>query len=208
VDQYLESIRDIERRIQKAESQSDQDVPFVEQPTGIPAGYEEHVKLMFDLLTIAYQSDLSRVFTFLMAREASNRPYPEIGIADSHHPLSHHADNPEKMAKLAKLNAFHMRLFAYLAEKLQDTPDGDGTLLDHTVLLYGSGMGDPNLHNPLNLPSVVVSGRKIDIKAGRHVKYPYESARLTDLQLTLLEKIGVPLERFGDSAGKLDLLSL
>ena len=205
VDQYLESIRDIERRIQKAESQSDQELPLVEQPTGIPASYEEHVKLMFDLLTIAYQSDLSRVFTFLMAREASNRAYPEIGIAESHHPLSHHADNPAKLAKLAKLNAFHLRLFTYLVERLKATPDGDGTLLDHTVILYGSGMGDPNLHYPLNLPTLVISGAKVDIRTGRHVKYPSDSAKLSDLQLTLLEKIGIPEERFGDSGSRLAL---
>ena len=208
VDQYLDSVRDIERRIQKAESQAERELPVVEQPTGIPATYEEHVKLMCDLQAVAFQTDLTRVFSLLMAREASNRAYPEIGVPDAHHPLSHHQDNPEKMARLAKLNAFHVSLFAYFAGKLAATKEGDGTLLDNTVLLYGSGMGDPNLHNALNLPVMVVSGRGIDIRTGVHRKYPVESARLSDLQLTLLEKLGLPEERFGDSGGKLDLLSL
>jgi hypothetical protein len=208
VDQYLESVRDIERRIQKAEVQAERELPVVEQPTGVPASYEDHVKLMLDLLTVSYQTDLTRVFTLLMAREASARSYPEIGVPDAHHPLSHHQDNPEKMARLAKLNAFHVSLFGYFVEKLKATKDGEGTLLDNTLLLYGSGMGDPNTHNALNLPTMVVAGRAIDIRGGVHRRYPVESARLTDLQLTLLEKLGLPEERFGDSAGKLDLLSL
>ncbi len=208
VNQYLESVRDIERRITKAESQAEREMPVVEQPTGIPSTYEDHVKLMCDLQAVAFQTDLTRVFTLLLAREASNRAYPEIGVPDAHHPLSHHQDNPEKMARLAKLNAFHVSLFAYFAGKLAETKEGDGTLLDGTVLLYGSGMGDPNLHNALNLPTMVVSGRSIDIRTGLHRRYPMESARLSDLQLTLLEKLGVPEERFGDSAGTLDLLSL
>jgi hypothetical protein len=208
VNQYLDSVRDIERRIQKAEAQSDKELPVVEQPTGIPASYEEHVKLMCDLLTIAYQTDLTRVFSFLMAREASNRAYPEIGVPDAHHPLSHHQDNPEKLARLSKLNAFHVGLFKYFVEKLKTTPDGDGTLLDHTILLYGSGMGDPNLHNALNVPAMVVSGARIDIKTGRHVAYPVDSGKLSNLQLTLLEKLGLPVERFGDSDGALNLLSI
>ena len=207
MDQYLDAVRDIERRIQKAEAQSDKELPVLERPTGIPATYEEHVRLMFDLATVAYQTDLTRVLSFLMAREASNRAYPEIGVADAHHPLSHHQDNPDKMARLAKLNAFHMRLFSEFVQKLKATGDGDGSLLDHTVLLYGSGMGDPNLHNALDVPTVVVSGSGINIGTGRHVRYPIESGRLSNLQLTLLEKIGVPEERFGDSTGKLDLLS-
>ncbi len=208
MDQYLDSVRDMERRIQKAESQADQDLPAVQQPTGIPEVYEEHVKLLLDLLTIAFQTDLTRVFTFLLAREASSRAYPEIGVPDAHHPLSHHQDNPEKVARLAKLNTFHLKLFTYLVEKLQAIPDGDGTLLDHTVMLYGSGMGDPHIHNALDLPTLVVSGRGIDIRTNRHLRYPSETAKLTNLQLTLLEKIGLPVERFGDSDGRLDLLSI
>ncbi len=208
VEQYVESVRDIERRIQKAEGQAEREMPVFEQPTGVPASYEEHVKLMLDLLTVSYQTDLTRVFTMILAREASARSYPEIGVPDAHHPLSHHQDNAEKMARLAKLNTFHVSLFSYYVEKLRSTKDGEGSLLDNTVLLYGSGMGDPNAHHALNLPTMVVAGRGIDIKGGVHRRYPVETARLTDLQLTLLEKIGVPEERFGDSGGKLDLLSL
>jgi hypothetical protein len=202
IDQYLESVRDIERRIQKAEVQADQELPLVEQPVGIPVRYEDHVKLMLDLLTIAYQSDLTRVFTFLMAREASNKAYPEIGVADAHHPLSHHANNAEKGARLAKINTFHVGLFSHFVERLKAIPEGDGTLLDHTVLLYGSGMSDPNLHFPLHLPTLVFAGSGIDITMGRHIKYP-DSSKLSDFQLTLMEKIGLPEERFGDSGGRL-----
>ena len=204
VEQFMESVRDIERRIQKAESQADQELPLVEQPAGIPSDYEEHVKLMLDLLTIAYQSDLTRVFTFLMSREASQRAYPEIGVADAHHPLSHHAKNPEKGERLAKVNTFHIRLFTYLVERLKTIPDGDGTLLDHTVLLFGSGMSDSDLHYPLSLPTMVFAGAGVDIKTGRHVRYP-SSTKLSDFQLTLLEKMGIPEERFGDSGEPLAL---
>jgi hypothetical protein len=172
VERYTESIRDIERRLQKAEEQSRKELPVVEQPAGIPASYEEHVKLMFDLLVIAYQADLSRVFTFMMSREASFRSYPEIGVPDSHHPLSHHAYNPELMVKLAKLNTYHLTLFSYLVDKLASTPDGDGVLLDRTVLLYGSGMGDSHGHVPLDVPALVVSGAKMGLKTGRHVRFP------------------------------------
>jgi hypothetical protein len=204
VDQYLESVRDIERRLQKAEEQSRQDVGVVEQPAGVPATYKEHVELMFDLLVIAYQADLSRVFSFLMAREASTRAYPEVGVSESHHPLSHHGNNPDAMAKLAKINTFHMQLFTYLVEKLAATPDGEGTLLDRTVLLYGSGMGDPNLHNPLNVPSLIISGSQMGIKTGVHVKYPL-TAKLTSLQLALLEKLGMRMDHFGDATDALSL---
>ena len=176
----------------------------MEQPAGIPSDYEEHVKLMLDLLTIAYQSDLTRVFTFLMSREASQRAYPEIGVADAHHPLSHHAKNPEKGERLAKVNTFHIRLFTYLVERLKTIPDGDGTLLDHTVLLFGSGMSDSDLHYPLSLPTMVFAGAGVDIKTGRHVRYP-SSTKLSDFQLTLLEKMGIPEERFGDSGEPLAL---
>jgi hypothetical protein len=208
VDQYVDSVRDIERRIQTAEAQADKELPVVAQPVGIPSSYEEHVNLMFDLVTIAYQTDLTRVFSFLLGREASNRAYPEVGVPDAHHPLSHHQDNPEKMARLAKLNTFHLKLFARFVEKLQAIPDGDGTLLDHTIALYGSGMGDTNLHSALDLPTAVVSGSRIDIRTGRHVRYPIDEGRLTNLQLTLLEKLGLRVEHFGDSTGTLDLLSI
>ena len=203
MDQYLESVRNIERRLQKAAAQP-LDVPTVERPVGVPESFEDHVKLMFDLLVIAYQADLSRVFAFLMAREASFRAYPQIGVSDSHHPLSHHGNKPEQMEKLARVNTLHIRLFTYLVEKLAATPDGDGTLLDSTVMLYGSGMGDSNLHHPMNVPSLVISGAKVGIKTGRHLAYPM-TAKLTALQLALLEKMGVRIDRFGDAGDALSL---
>jgi hypothetical protein len=204
IEQYVESVRDIERQLQKAEEQSSREIGQVEQPVGVPASFEDHVKLMFDLLVVAYQADLSRVFSFMMAREASFRPYPELGVSDSHHPLSHHGDNPEQMEKLARVNTLHVKLFTYLVERLVATPDGDGTLLDRTVLLYGSGMGDSNLHNPLNVPALVISGSKMGIKTGRHLRYP-TSEKLTSLQLALLDKLGLHLEAFGDSHEALSL---
>lgn len=206
VTEYLEAVRDVERRMQKAEEQQANELPVVEQPMGIPNTFEEHAKLMYDLLALAYQTDLTRVGTFLMVREASVRSYPEIGIPDSHHPLSHHQNNPEKLAKQAKLNLFHIRMFGHLLEKLRSTPDGDGSLLDHTLLLYGAGMSDSNLHHPKDVPTLVVGGKNFQISGGRHVRCP-EGTPLANLQLTLLDKLGLPVERFGDSTGQLNLLS-
>jgi hypothetical protein len=204
MEQYTESVRDIEQRLQKAEAQSSREVPVVEQPVGVPATFEAHVKLMFDLLVIAYQADLTRVFSFMMGREANFRPYPELGVPDSHHPLSHHGDSPEQMAKLAKVNTYHVRLFTYLIDRLLSTPDGDGTLLDGTVMLYGSGMGDSNLHNPLNVPALVIAGRRVGISTGRHLQYP-RTSKLTALQLALLAKHGARMDRFGDADEALSL---
>jgi hypothetical protein len=204
--EYLESVRDIERRIQKGEEQVTQELPVVEQPIGIPKSYEEHVKLMFDLMAIAYQTDLTRVATFMMGREASVRSYPEIGVPDSHHPLSHHGNDPEKTAKIAKINTYQTGLLAYFLDKLKATQDGDGTLLDHTMLLYGSGMSDSNIHYPRNVPTLVVSGGDaFNVKGGRHVQF--SERPLSNLQLTLMEKLGLQVEKFGDSTGELNLLS-
>ena len=206
VAQYLEAVRDVERRIQKAEEQVGRELPVVERPMGIPATYEEHAKLMFDLLAIAYQVDLTRVTSFLLGREASVRSYPEIGVPDSHHPLSHHGNDPEKLAKQAQINIMQMKLLRYFLEKLNALPDGDGSLLDHTLLLYGSGMSDSNLHIPRNVPTLVVGGGKtFQITGGRHLRFPEKP--LTNLQLTLLEKLRFPVEHFGDSTGELNLLS-
>ncbi len=206
VEQYLEAVRDVERRIQKAEEQLDQELPLVDQPVGVPASFEEHAKLMFDLLTLAYQTDLTRVGTFMVGKEQSNRAFPEIGVAEPHHPLSHHQNNPEKLAKQAKVNALHMQLFVQFLQKLQSTPDGDGSLLDHTLLLYGSGMSDSNLHLMWDVPTMVVGGKTFGITGGRHVRYP-KGTPLANLQLTLLDKVGVHVDQFGDSTGKLNLLS-
>ena len=207
LEQYVDAIRDVERRIQIAEQQVDKELPVVERPTGMPATYEEHVTLMVDLLTLAYQTDLTRVSTFMLAREASNRAYPEIGIADAHHPLSHHQDNPEKLIRLSKLNAFHLQMFVYLVQKLQATADGEGTLLDQTVLLYGSGMGDPNIHTALNLPTLVVGGSGVGIATGRHLTVT-DNTPLANLQLALLDKVGVHVDRFANSTAEVSLLSL
>ena len=204
--QYLDAIRDVERRIQKAEEQAAKGLPVVEAPVGIPTNYDEHAKLLLDLLLIAYQADLTRVFTFLLAREASVRAYPEIGISEPHHPLSHHGNNPEKLAGLRKLNIFHISMLAYLLENLQSMPDGDGTMLDHTMLLYGSGLSNPSQHIPLDVPVLVVGGQTARIAGRRHITCA-KGTPLANLQLTLLDRMGCPMERFGDSTGELHLVS-
>jgi hypothetical protein len=204
VGQYLDSIREVERRIQKAESDTGDDrLPDLDRPVGVPASYAEHAKLMFDLQVLALQGDVTRVVTFQLARETSTRTYPEIGVADPHHPLTHHGNDPEKIARMAKINAFHVSLFAYLVDKLKTTPDGDGSLLDHSMYLYGSGMGNPNVHDHTNLPVIVAGGGAGKMKGGRHIKYA-EPRPLADLHLTLLEKVGVRMDAFADSKGTID----
>ncbi|HKB11047.1 MAG TPA: DUF1552 domain-containing protein [Vicinamibacterales bacterium] len=206
VDQYLGSIREVERRIQKAESGADSDhLPDLDRPVGVPASYADHAKLMFDLQVLAMQGDMTRVITFQLARETSTRTYPEIGVADPHHPLTHHGNDPEKIARMAKINAFHVSLFAYYLEKLKATPDGGGTLLDHAMVLYGSGMGNPNVHDHVNLPIIVAGGGAGKMKGGRHIQYP-EPTPLANLHLTLLEKLGARLDKFADSQGPIDEL--
>ena len=206
VGQYLESIREVERRIQKAESDTGDDrLPDLDRPVGVPASYADHAKLMFDLQVLALQGDVTRVVTFQLARETSTRTYPEIGVADPHHPLTHHGNDPEKIARMAKINAFHVSLFAYYIEKLKSTPDGDGTLLDHSAVLYGSGMGNPNVHDHVNLPVLVAGGVVDRKKGGRHIKYA-EPTPLANLHLTLLERAGVRVDKFADSQGPIDEL--
>ena len=206
VGQYLDSIREVERRIQKAESDGGADqLPDLDRPVGVPASYADHAKLMFDLQALAMQGDVTRVITFQLARETSTRTYPEIGVSDPHHPLTHHGNDADKIARMAKINAFHVSLFAYYVEKLKSTPDGDGTLLDHSVVLYGSGMGNPNVHDHVNLPIIVAGGAVGRKKGGRHIKYA-EPTPLANLHLTLLDKVGVRLDTFADSQGKVDEL--
>src|SRR5205814_2628385 len=206
VSQYLDTVREVERRIQKAEAQTaDSHLPDLDRPVGVPAAYADHARLMFDLQALALQGDVTRVITFQLARETSTRTYNEIGVADPHHPLTHHGNNPEKIARMAKINAFHVSLFAYFLEKLQSTPEGDGTLLDHTVYLYGSGMGNPTVHDHVNLPIIVAGGGAGRMKGGRHIKYA-EPTPLANLHLTLLEKVGVRLDKFADSQGTIDEL--
>jgi hypothetical protein len=209
VNQYLDTVREVERRIQKAEAQTaDAPLPDLDRPAGVPAAYADHARLMFDLQLLAMQGDVTRVITFQLARETSNRTYPEIGVPDPHHPLTHHGNDPEKIARMAKINAFHVSLFAYFLEKLKATPEGDGSLLDHVLYLYGSGMGNPNVHDHVNLPVLVAGGGAGGVKGGRHIKYA-EPTPLANLHLTLLERVGVRMDAFADSKGKVDeLLSL
>lgn len=206
VSQYLDTVRELERRIQKAEQQTEASpLPDLERPMGVPAAYAEHAKLMFDLQALAFQADITRVITFQLARETSTRTYPEVGVPEAHHPVSHHSNDPEKLAKLAKINTFHVSLFAYFLEKLKSTPDGDGSLLDHTLYLYGSGMGNPDVHDHANLPILVAGGGAGKVKGGRHIKYA-ELTPLANLHLTLLDKVGVHVDSFADSRGKVDEL--
>ncbi len=203
VSQYLETVREVERRIQKAEAETANNLmPDLDRPVGVPAAYADHAKLMFDLQVLALQGDVTRVITFQLARETSTRTYPEIGVPDAHHPTTHHGNNPEKLAKVAKINAFHVSLFAYFLEKLKATPDGNGSLLDHSVYLYGSGIGNPNIHDHVNLPILVAGGAAGKMKGGRHIRYK-EPAPLANLHLTLLDKVGVHLDHFADSNGKI-----
>ena len=203
---YLESLRDVERRIQKAEEQSSRQLPDVAQPAGIPESFEEQVRLLYDLQLLAFQSDLTRVTTFMYGREQTGRPYPQIGVPEPHHPLTHHQNNPEKMDKCCKIQRYHIGLFAEYVEKLRKTPDGDGTLLDHAVLLFGSGISNSDRHTHGPLPAFLVGGGGGSLKGGRHLIYP-EHTPLTNLQLTLLNMLGVPEEHLGDSTGQFKNLS-
>jgi hypothetical protein len=207
--EYLEALRDIERRIQKAEEQNRKELPIeLDQPAGIPASYEDHTRLMFDLQVLAYQTDLTRVITFMIARELSGRSYPQIGVAESHHPISHHLNDPGKLASLAKINVHHTSLFSYYLEKLRNTPDGDGSLLDQVMIIYGAGMADSNLHAPSGLPVLLVGGGGGTLKGGRHIRYPMDTP-LANLHLALLDRPGVTgVEGIGDSSGRLEHLSL
>lgn len=202
VDQYLESVRDVERRIQRAEKGvADNPLPDLDRPAGVPAAYADHARLMFDLQLLALQGDITRVITFQLARETSNRTYPEVGVPDPHHPLTHHGNDPAKIAKVAKINRFHVSLFADFLAKLKATPEGAGSLLDHSLFLYGSGMGNPNVHDHANLPIVVAGGAAGRQAGNRHVRLTRPTP-LANLHLTLLDKAGVRLDRFADSDGR------
>ncbi len=207
VTQYLDAIRDIERRIQLAEAQSHRELPELARPSGgIPDTFEEHARMMIDLQVLAFQADLTRVITFMMSREVSPRTYPELGIPDPHHGLSHHQNRPEQMAKLAKLNQHHIEQIAYFMEKLAATPDGDGTLLDQVLIQYGCGISDGNQHLHVNLPVLVAGGAAGRVEGGRHLRVAEETP-LTNLQLAVLEKLGVPTDKLGDSTGVVKHLS-
>lgn len=203
---YLESLRDVERRVHKAEEQSDRRGPDIDQPAGIPDGFEPHVQLLYDLQVLAYQSDLTRVITFMYGREQTGRPYPQIGIPEPHHPLTHHQNDQSKMEKCTAIQLYHVALFAAYLEKLRATPDGDGSLLDHVMLLYGAGISNSDRHTHGPLPTLLVGGGAGALKGGRHLVYP-DDTPLTNLQLTLLNKLGVPIETLGDSTGQFNELS-
>jgi hypothetical protein len=206
--EYFDAIRDVEQRIQIAEEQSGDELPLVDHPAGIPGSWEDHVMLMLDLQVLAYQCDLTRVITLMMGHEHSGMTYPQIGVPDAHHPISHHQQEPEKVAKVAKINAYHMKMFAAYLEKLRSTPDGDGSLLDHMTMMYGAGMADSNTHSPIDIPIILAGGGAGNLKGGRHIRF--KGTPLANLHLTLLDQLGVPWDRIGDSTGRVDakILSL
>jgi hypothetical protein len=206
VNDYLASLRDVERRIQKAEEQSGKELPDVSRPEGIPDAFEDHVRLLYALQLLAYQSDLTRVITFMYGREQTGRSYPQIGIREPHHPLTHHQNDPVKMDKCAAIQRYHIKLFAEYLEKLRNTPDGDGTLLENVMILYGAGISNSDRHTHGPLPTLLLGGGAGTLKGGRHIVYP-EHTPLTNLQLTLLDKLGVPSEKLGDSTGEFKELS-
>jgi hypothetical protein len=207
VDEYTEAVRDVERRIQRAEEQSDVELPTLEQPQGAPPVFEDHLALMLDLQVLAFQSDLTRVISFMIGKEQSARPYPQIGVPEAHHPLSHHNDVPELVAHMSKINRYHTQLFSQYLAKLRATPDGDGSLLDHTTILYGSGISNSTKHSGDNLPLLVMGGGAGTLKGGRHLAFT-EKPTMANLLVTLMDKMDVPVERVGGSTGKLPLDTL
>ncbi len=200
--EYFEAVRDVERRIQNAEDQNTRELPAMEHPAGVPAVYSEHVKLMYDLLVLAYQADLTRIVSFMTGHEFTGQTFPEAGVPDAHHAISHHQGNPASLAKLARIDAFKVSLFAYFLEKMRSTPDGDGSLLDHSIIIYGAGMSDGNAHDPKNLPVLLLGGGCGTLKSGRHIRYP-KGTPLANLHIALMSKLGVHLESIGDSTGEL-----
>ena len=203
--EYLDAIRDVEQRIARAEL-TNNDFAVPERPVGVPETFREYAELMFDLQVLAFQADVTRVTSFMMARENINRSYNEIGLPEAHHSMSHHGNNPEKMQDFSKLNTYHVNTVAYYLDKLQSVPDGDGTLLDGTVVLYGSGMSDGNTHNNYSVPIVLIGGPENGLEGNRHLVYP-KGTPLANLSLSLVSKFGVGVETFGDSTGQLPLLS-
>src|SRR2546423_2272104 len=208
IDQYLEALRDLERRMQLAEKQDHHELPQIAGPAGIPQAFSEYYKLMTDLMVVAWQTDMTRVCTFQIGHEMSGRAYPEVGFGDAHHSVTHHQGDPEKIEKTTQINVFHTKMLAYYLDRLRATPDGDGSLLDHSMILYGSALSDGNLHLYTNLPLLLVAGGSLGIKGGRHIRFP-RGTPMTNLLLTMLDNANVPhVEKLGDGTGRLDLTSL
>jgi hypothetical protein len=201
--EYLESVREVEQRIQHSEAQP-AEIELPERPTDIPDSFDAHTRMMFDLQVLAYRADITRVFSMIMSRELSSRTFASIGVPEQHHAVSHHRNDPELIAKKAKIDAHQAQLFAYFLEKLQAAPDGDGSLLDHSLILYGGGMGDGNLHRHSDLPCLMAGKLAGAFTTGRHVNYPLDTP-MANLMLTILDKVGVPMEKLGDSTGRLPL---
>jgi len=204
VEQYTEAVRDIERRIQKAEEQGGVELPALDQPQGVPASFEDHLALMLDLQLLAFQSDLTRVITFMIGKEQSARPYPQIGVPEAHHPLSHHNDVPEIIAHMSKINRYHTELLSKYLARLSATPDGDGSLLDHMTIMYGSGISNSTRHSGVNLPLMLIGGGSGTLKGGQHLKFT-DKPTIANLLVTLMDKLGVPVEKIGGSTGKLPI---
>jgi len=207
MNEYTDAVRDVERRIQMAERQSNIELPTLEQPLGAPPVFEDHLALMMDLKVLALQSDLTRVISFMISKEQSPRPYPQIGVPEAHHPLSHHNNIPELIEKMSKINRYHVQLFSQYLAKLKATPDGDGSLLDHITILYGAGLSNSNGHSGENLPQMLVGGSAGKIKGGRHLKFPNKPSQ-ANLLLTIMDKMDYPVEKVGGSNGKLPIDTL
>src|SRR5262249_27472498 len=204
---YLDSVREVERRIQKAESQKNIDVPALDRPDGVPPTFEEHIQLMFDMMTIAFQADLTRVVTLMYSREGGNRTYASIGVPDAHHGLSHHMNDPAKMERLHKIDTHHVEMLSYLLGKMKGAKDGDGSLLDHSMIVYGSSLSDSNRHLHDNLPVLLAGGGSGQVKGGRHVRYA-KGTPMTNLYMTMLDGMGLHEDKIGDSTGKVGHLSV
>jgi hypothetical protein len=204
LNEYLDAVREIEQRIQNTENQGVQNLELPERPTDIPDTFDEHTKLIFDLQALAYRADITRVFTMVMARELSTRTYPNIGVPEQHHPTSHHRNDPDLIAKKAKIDTYHVQLLSYFLQKLQATPEGEGTLLDQTLVLYGGGMGDGNLHRHFDLPCLLAGKLGGRFKTGRHLAYP-DNTPMSNLRLTILDNVGVRMDKIGDSTDRLSV---
>jgi hypothetical protein len=207
VDEYTESVRDVERRIRRAEEQRDVELPEIDQPQGVPPVFEDHLALMLDLQRLALQADLTRVISFMIGKEQSARPYPQVGVPEAHHPLSHHSNRPELIAHMSKINRYHVERFAKYLATLEATPDGDGSLLDHMTILYGAGISNSNAHSGQNLPLALVGGGAGTLRGGQHLTFA-DSPPMANLLVTLMDKLGVPVERIGGSTGKLPIDTL